>query len=282
MDATRTLAFQSRPARGGLHSGPPARALRAIRRIARRGIVGLSARPCAREPVFIALWATLFLTALFLALPGIDLAVSDAFHRAGSGFWLSENPILRGLRKSSSYVMGAALIAALAAILLASRGAGHRSAVLARKGGFLLLGFALGPGLLVNGVLKSLWGRPRPVHIQPFGGDVGYEPVWRISEACASNCSFVSGESSSAAWMVAVLVLVPRRWRLAAGLPLVLYAIMLSLNRIAFGGHFLSDVLLSWSLTALVMGLTWRVVVAAPAVARVRTPRPSMVDPVTA
>lgn len=281
MDTTRTLVFQSRPARG-VQGGPLARAVRATRRIARRGIVGLSARPCAREPVCIALWATLLLTALFLALPGIDLVVSDAFHRAGSGFWLSENPTLRALRKSSSYVMGACLIAAIAAILLARRGAGHRSAVLARKGGFLLLGFALGPGLLVNGVLKSLWGRPRPVHIQPFGGDVGHEPVWRISEACASNCSFVSGESSSAAWMVAVLVLVPRRWRMAVGVPLILYAILLSLNRIAFGGHFLSDVLLSWSLTALVMALTWRVVVAAPAVARVRGRRPALTGAVAA
>lgn len=281
MDATQNSVFEPRPARAG-HGGYLARAARATRRVTRRGIVGVSVRPCAREPVCIALWATLLLTVLFLYLPGIDLAVSDAFHRAGSGFWLSENPMLRALRKSSSFVMGAVLIAALGAILLASRGAGHRSAVLARRGWFLLFGFAFGPGLLVNGVLKSLWGRPRPVHIQPFGGDVSYEPVWRISEACASNCSFVSGESSSAAWMVAVLVLVPRRWRMAVGLPLILYAALLSLNRIAFGGHFLSDVLLSWSLTALVMGLTWRVVVATPAVARIRTRRPALADTVTA
>lgn len=281
MDATRDLVFEPRPART-LHGGPLARALRATRRIARRGMVGVSARPCPREPVCLALWATLVLTALFLAFPAIDLAVSDAFHQAGAGFWLSENSILRALRKSSSFIMGSVLIAALATLLLASRGGGHRAAALARKGGFLLLGFALGPGLLVNGVLKSLWGRPRPVHIQPFGGDVGYEPVWRISEACASNCSFVSGESSSAAWMVAALVLVPRRWRLAVGVPLILYAIMLSLNRIAFGGHFLSDVLLSWSLTALVMGLTWRIVVATPAVARARARRPGLADVVTA
>ncbi|WP_221230722.1 phosphatase PAP2 family protein [Brevundimonas variabilis] len=220
------------------------------------------------------------MTALFLVLPSVDLAVSDTFYQAGAGFWLSENPFLRALRKSSSVVMGAVLIAAVGAMIQASRGEGHRAAVLARKGGFLLLGFALGPGLLVNGVLKSLWGRPRPVHIQPFGDDVAYEPVWRISEACASNCSFVSGESSSAAWMVAALVLVPRRWRLAVGVPLTLYATLLSLNRIAFGGHFLSDVLLSWSLTALVMGLTWRLVVAAPAVARVRRLAPA--DAVTA
>jgi membrane-associated PAP2 superfamily phosphatase len=281
MDATRDLLFKPRPA-STASSVALGRAARTTRRIVRRGIVGVSTRPCLREPVAIGLWASLLLTAVFLALPGIDLAVSEAFYSAGSGFWLSENPVLRALRKSSSYVMGAVLVAALATLVCASRSRGHQAAVLGRKGWFLLLGFALGPGLLVNGVLKSLWGRPRPIHIQPFGGDVGYEPVWRISEACASNCSFVSGESSSAAWMVAVLVLVPARWRLAVGVPLTLYAVLLSLNRIAFGGHFLSDVLLSWSLTALVMGLTWRIVVATPAVARIRPRRPAMADTVVA
>ena len=30
-------------------------------------------------------------------------------------------------------------------------------------------------------------------------------------------------------------------------------AVALSMNRLAFGGHFLSDILLSWELTAMVM-----------------------------
>ena len=256
--------------------------MRDTRRSVRRVVVGMSARPCAREPVCLALAATLVLTALFLAVPAIDMAVSEAFHQAGTGFWLAENPVLRALRKSSSLVMGIGLIAVMATITLAGLRTGHRAAATARRGWCLLLGFVLGPGLLVNGVLKSLWGRPRPVHIQPFGGDVGYEPVWRISEACASNCSFVSGESSSAAWIVAVLVLVPARWRVAVGVPLVAYAAALSVNRIAFGGHFLSDVLLSWSLTALVIALAWRVVVAAPAGARTRVRMVKGGGPVTA
>lgn len=275
MDATHDTLSEALPVRHP-RSGFPGRPVRSLKRTARRLVVGVSARPCAREPVFLALGATLVLTALFLIFPRLDLALSEAFHQPGAGFWLSENPGLRALRKSSSVSLGLALIAVVATLALASQGKGHRAAVTARKGWCLLLGFALGPGLLVNGVLKSLWGRPRPVHIQPFGGDVGYEPVWRISEACASNCSFVSGESSSAAWMMAVLVLVPARWRMAAGVPLLAYAALLSLNRIAFGGHFLSDVLLSWSLTALVMGMTWRVVVAAPAGIRVRVRRPAI------
>ena len=36
---------------------------------------------------------------------------------------------------------------------------------------FLILSYALGPGLLVNVALKDNWGRPRPGHITQFGGD---------------------------------------------------------------------------------------------------------------
>jgi hypothetical protein len=39
---------------------------------------------------------------------------------------------------------------------------------------------------------------------------------------------------------------------------------MFSLNRIAFGRHFLSDVLLAWGLTLLIIAVTHRIVVERP------------------
>jgi membrane-associated phospholipid phosphatase len=42
------------------------------------------------------------------------------------------------------------------------------------------------------------------------------------------------------------------------------YAVLIGINRIAFGGHFLSDVLLSFSLTFLVMALLHRLFVERP------------------
>jgi membrane-associated PAP2 superfamily phosphatase len=134
---------------------------------------------------------------------------------------------------------------------------------------FAVAALALGPGLVVNLLFKSLWGRARPVQIDQFGGDAAFTPAWVISDACQSNCSFVSGEGSSAAWIVGVLLVVtPARWRPAV-LPLgLVYALALSMNRLAFGGHFLSDILLSWALTALVMAGVYRVTVAAPGLVR--------------
>ena len=43
----------------------------------------------------------------------------------------------------------------------------------------ILLAVMLGPGLLVNGVLKPLWGRPRPVQADLFGGSQPYQHWWQ-------------------------------------------------------------------------------------------------------
>lgn len=219
---------------------------------ARRFQTGLS------DPLLLSLAATFLLSLVFWTFPGIDLAVTGLFYRTGDGFALSRDPMLKALRASSTWVMGTMVTGALG--VLAHRAATGRliGSRQARRATFLISGLAAGPGLLVNGVLKSLWGRPRPVHLEIWGGKAVHVPVWRMSDQCTGNCSFVSGEASSAAWMVAVAALLPpsvRRWALW---PVVTYAVALSMNRLAFGGHFLSDILLSWSLTALVLGLLWR------------------------
>lgn len=223
--------------------------------------------------------ATGVLSLYFLMFPGVDMATSAAFHTAGEGFVASSDPMLRALRKSSTIILALILLGVIGRILfrlIARRSPGRDL----RRGAFLLIGLAAGPGLLVNTVLKGLWGRPRPVHIEMFGGDAPYVPVWQISNWCQTNCSFVSGEASSAAWLVAAAwVLCPPAWRPWA-LPLaVTYGVALSLNRLAFGGHFLSDILLSWSLTGLVLAALYPVLIAAPTTVRRRLRRARAVTP---
>jgi membrane-associated PAP2 superfamily phosphatase len=227
-----------------------------------------TAAPRMLDPLTLSLSVVGALTLLFLLFPQIDLAATDLFYRVGEGFPASRDPLLRAFRESSDFVLIVlvlGLIARLVRVLVRRGGAGLMAA---RRSIFLLAAFAAGPGLVVNGVLKSWWGRPRPVGVDLFGGDAPYQTVWRISDWCQSNCSFVSGEGALAAWFVAVLVLVPGRYRLAAAAPTVFYATLLSVNRLAFGGHFLSDVLLSWAISAVVFALLYRVMVSAPGVAR--------------
>lgn len=236
----------------------------AVREEAGRLRLALGVRIRWSEPTTLALIAVISLSAYFIVFPGVDLAVSNLFYRVGDGFFLSQEPALRALRKSSTYVMGLILLAALVGVGMRLFRDSERRTLCARRCGFLLIGLALGPGLVVNTWLKGSWGRARPIQTDLFGGDGAFTPAWTLSEACAHNCSFVSGEASSAAWMIAGLILLPRAWRAKAAVPLIAYAVALSMNRLAFGGHYLSDILLSWAITGLVLAVLHRVMVACP------------------
>jgi membrane-associated phospholipid phosphatase len=102
------------------------------------------------------------------------------------------------------------------------------------------------------------------VEVEAFGSEAPYVEVWRITDWCADNCSFVSGEASSAVWLVAVALVLPKSVRTPATIAATVYALLLSLNRIAFGGHFLSDVLISFGLTLLVIAVVHRAVIERP------------------
>jgi membrane-associated phospholipid phosphatase len=118
---------------------------------------------------------------------------------------------------------------------------------------FLIMSLALGPGLLVNAVLKESWARPRPGMVTEFGGDYVFKPWWDPRGMCDSNCSFVSGETSSAIWMTAPALLVPPPWRYAALGIAGVYAIAIAFMRMLVGGHFLSDVIFAAIFTGLVI-----------------------------
>ena len=58
--------------------------------------------------------------------------------------------------------------------------------------------------------------------------------------------------------------MLPRPVRASATVVAFVYALLLSLNRIAFGGHFLSDVIISFGLTLLVIAIVHRAVIERP------------------
>jgi membrane-associated phospholipid phosphatase len=117
----------------------------------------------------------------------------------------------------------------------------------------LSVALLLGPGILVNSFLKPLFGRPRPIETIIFGGNAPYVPVWTPSSLCLDNCSFVSGEASFGMFMFAFAVVAQRSHRVTIAILAGVFCLAISINRIAFGAHFLSDVVLAWLSTALVL-----------------------------
>lgn len=115
-----------------------------------------------------------------------------------------------------------------------------------REGLFLALMLLIGPGLLVNAGLKSLWGRPRPLQCEDFGGPMGFKPVGEISTQKFPNSSFPSGHAATAFYVIAPAflfrrnnALLRRRWFLAG----TGYGLAMGFTRVLQGGHFVSDVL---------------------------------------
>ncbi len=105
---------------------------------------------------------------------------------------------------------------------------------------------------MANVVLKDNWGRARPRSVVEFGGTKHFTPALIPASECSRNCSFVSGEASSAfvPFFAAALLLLPqlRRTLFGAGLAAGFGA---GLIRISQGGHFLSDILFAGIFMAL-------------------------------
>ena len=120
---------------------------------------------------------------------------------------------------------------------------------------FLLLLLALGPGLLVNLVMKEHCGRARPVDLEQFGGTKRFSPAFVLSDQ--GGHSFPSGHVASAFYLAAVAFVVARRKRLWVRVTLE-YGVLVAFFRIASGGHFLSDAITAFFVDLILFFLLYR------------------------
>lgn len=137
----------------------------------------------------------------------------------------------------------------------------------------LILTTLIGPGLIINGVFKDHWGRPRPHQVEQLGGTRAYVPPLAIGEP-GKGKSFPSGHSS-VGFMLGVFFMIWRRHRprlawtaLVGSLAL---GTLLGIGRMAAGDHFLSDIIwsgifaygIAWGLYYFVLRIPEREVLAA-------------------
>jgi lipid A 4'-phosphatase len=202
---------------------------------------------------------------VFGLFPNLDLRISHVFygHVVGGNMfgWRIYPPLM--MARDAGLWVGTVLIApfliAFAIKLLLPR---RKMLVSGRAVLFLTATLALGPGLLVNVVLKDHWHRPRPIDVQQFGGNEHFRAWWDPRGDCSNNCAFVSGDVSGAFWTIAPAVLAPPAWRaLAVGAAIALGTGM-AVIRVMAGGHFVSDVLFAGIFTFLIIwivhGLIYR------------------------
>lgn len=213
--------------------------------------------PFSRPRLAIVLVIAAFaLTGLFYLVPAIDIAISGLFFRAQpcaegvasavcGTFPLASDSTLKDVRDFFHQMpIVVAVLLLIAAVSISLRG--EKSLQRLATGIYVALAALIVNSLfIVNLWLKSYSGRPRPEQTDLFGGHLPFVPAGEFTDFCAANCSFISGESSAAFWLVGVAALFPTRWRATAiGVALVMASFAASL-RVAFGGHYFSDAVIA-------------------------------------
>lgn len=213
-----------------------------------------------RRPIWTLVALTAIASLLLYLFPTVDLMVSSLFYGGPDRFEASISPFLRRVRELGKEASRIYAAAAIAGLLVPFLFGGTRFLLRARDALFLALVQIVGPGLIVNILLKGFWGRARPMNVEEFGGDMPFTAPWVIVDHCAWNCSFVSGEGASSIALIALALIAPRSWRPTIVVSVILFTLVMSLNRIAFGGHFFSDVVLSWLITLLVIAVLHKMI----------------------
>jgi len=208
----------------------------------------ISAQGMLRGAVGVGIGAALF----FIAFPSLDLWVTRHLYLGDRRFVSSATPLFDDLRLLFNLFFYGVCALTLVGLVVAERRANAWLGLRFNRWLFLALCFVIGPLVVTNIGFKDHWGRPRPRDVIEFGGRADYAPPFPPNRGkCEYNCSFVSGEASSAYIVLfAAAFLFPGLGRrlVAAG---VVVGTAAGFVRMAQGGHFLSDVVFAGVLMAI-------------------------------
>lgn len=206
----------------------------------------------------------------------LDVRVASFFYSLHSQEpWLIDSVFWQGVYASAQWLSIAVVITGCGFVILGFLKKDFKK--WRRYGLFMMLGIAIGPGLLINGVFKDHWGRPRPKAIVEFGGSEHYVPPLKFNKA-GDGKSFPCGHASAGFTLISLWFI--RRdmqpnqktgfslerifLSLPTYVPLLLalaWGSLLGWVRMKQGGHFLSDVLWSAFITFGVHYLLWLFIV---------------------
>jgi membrane-associated PAP2 superfamily phosphatase len=214
-----------------------------------------------RTGLFTALALALVVGLLFGVYPELDLKLAALFYDpATKSFPLKFNAMAVIVRDAVMWMAWGLALPAIVALVIKLARPDRPLLMSGRAIVFLLVTLILSAGILTNLGFKSYWGRPRPVVVRQFNGDMQFVPWWDPRGTCGRNCSFFSGEGATAFWTFAPAALTPPAWRPLAYAAAALFGVVTSVLRMAFGGHFFSDVAAAGLVTFLVIWLAYALI----------------------
>jgi lipid A 4'-phosphatase len=211
-----------------------------------------------RTGLFIALGLFLVVGILFGLYPELDLKLGAIFYDAAEkNFPLKLNAVASFARDAAMWIAWGFALPSIGALIWKAIRPDRPLLVKGRTIVFLLATIIMSAGVLTNLTFKSYWGRPRPVVVTQFNGAQPFVPWWDPRGSCGKNCSFFSGEGATAFWTYAPAALAPPAWRPLAYAGATLFGVVTSGLRMAFGGHFFTDVAIAGLVSFLVIWLAY-------------------------
>ncbi|MEY3197374.1 MAG: hypothetical protein RLZZ59_745 [Pseudomonadota bacterium] len=191
-------------------------------------------------------FTTIFIFIILVLFPEYDIAISMHFYDAEKGFMHAHSIIATTIFKAVPIVSLATGAFLTLGVLKKYVELTYKSHLIKSPLIFLLLSLILGPGLIVNGVLKENWGRARPNQITLFGGEKNFSPAIYRSQECKTNCSFSSGHAAMGFYFTSLAWILPSPIKTLGLIFGTVIGLIIGLGRIAQGGHFFSDVIFSF------------------------------------
>ncbi len=201
---------------------------------------------------FKTLTITLLLSILFFLFPSLDTTVSGLFFGQNGKFIATESDwFIYFIRKILLPIMVLLVFfVPIAAVLKQIYFKEKILNIAVREWVYLFSCLIIGTGIVVNSIFKSFWGRARPNDTLDFGGQEPFTIPWLNVDYCSANCSFVSGDVSFFTLSLALLLIFNKTsWNIFAYSLIVL----ISLLRIMEGDHFLSDTIMSFIITYVII-----------------------------
>lgn len=200
------------------------------------------------------LWPVLLLVIIAPFTPHLDLAISNFFYMPNHRF--SSNVFFSFLYQYG--LIPAQIVFCVAALMLFLSSFFKKWKKWHSPALVLVLSLLIGGGLIVHELFKEHWGRPRPKQVIEFGGTQPFRPFYQPNffNQPEPSKGFSCGHCTMGFYFFSAALVAWRLKYTKSFWVMLIFAfalgIALSFARIAQGGHFFSDTLVS----AIVMWLS--------------------------
>ena len=195
--------------------------------------------------IYANIFAFAAFTFFFILFPELDIQTADYFYDSEIGFIYKKNVIVQLFYKSIPVITKIFAIACLLYMIYLYLKHRNGKLILNSAAFFLFITAIIGPGIIINTVLKDNFGRARPRQIKEFNGNKEFTKAFVITNQCDKNCSFSSGHAAMGFYFSAIAYIASGLYFTRIYLFGIVFGASVGLSRIIMGGHFASDVVTS-------------------------------------